>query len=334
MADPTEILSADEQAQLDEFMRTDQSVPDADEQEGAPAAPAPPGAAPDPTPAAPAPAARAEPPAPAAEPPTPASDPAPGPAPTDEERFAAWQAQHAGKSPEEMARLAFQQSQRASGAEARARTASQSLTQINDRVRGAAERAAAERARVQTARTEFDQRLTDDPDAATRELRDQRDRDELARIDREEFEARRGAAVDLATQAMPDFAERAPAIYSFGGEMGYSQDELAGVSDGRDLVVLGLAEKFARGVKAGLWDLNGTPLAQAPQAVATAPTDPRLTAPAPAPTLSSAPARAAAPATNLAKQATDLLAMSEADFDKFAAENPAEFEAMMKQLGS
>lgn len=320
-------LNATEQQALERFMSTDQTVPPPDETEGAPAepvAPTPP-AAPAPAPAAPpvdpAAAAPVAAPAPGGEP-SPAGDPPQ----TDDERFAAWQSQHAGKTPEELARLAFQQSQRANGAEARARTAQQSVQQINERVQQATQRAQAARDAARQRQQQFNEQLQNDPDAATRQLADERHAAELRQIDAEEFQARQAAAVGLATQALPGFAESAGQIQTFGGEMGYSPEELDSISDGRDLVVLGMAERFARLVKGGIIDLNGQ-LLQRPEPVAA--TDPRLNTPAPVPTLSSAPARPAGSGPTAEKQATDLLGLSDADFAKLP---PGEFDAIMRQL--
>jgi hypothetical protein len=319
-------LSEAEQAALDSFMTTDQTVPIADEQEGAPADPTPASSPkPDPTPT-PAPAPAPAPDAPA----DPAAAPAPAaPEQTNEERFAAWREQHKDKTPEQLAELAFQQSQRANGAEARARTASQNLQQINERVEATRTAAAAARAKIQERREQFDQQLRDDPDAAARVLRDESDAAALREIDAAEHAARVEAAIGLATQALPDFQERAPAVMAFGGEMGYSRAELEGISDGRDLVVLSLADMAARLIKGGMMDMKGNLLAAAPQAVADAPTDPRLTAPTPHQSLSSAPARPANSSKTAAQQADDILGMSDADFDKLP---PAELDALLRQL--
>lgn len=326
MAGINDDLSADEQKALDTFMTTDNTAPPADEQEGAPAAPAP----------APAPAEPAAPAAPAAPAPTAPADPAAPPAApapteqTEDERFAAWRAQHEGKTPEELARLAFQQTQRANGAEGRARTANQSLQQINERVEAARTRAAAARQAIADRQKTFNEQLQTDPDAATKTLRDERDAADLAAIDAEEHSARVDAAIGLASTAFPDFEQRAPSVYGFGGEMGYSKEELAGISDGRDLVVLTMAEGMARLMKAGLVDARTMQLRAAPPPVVDpAPTDPRLTAPAPVATLSSTPARPANANATPGRQATDLLNMSDADFAKLP---PAELDALLRQL--
>lgn len=325
MAGINDDLSADEQKQLDTFMTTDNTAPPADEQEGAPPAAAPAPAEPA-APAGPAPAAPSTPTDPAAPPP-------PAAAPTDQtedERFAAWRAQHEGKTPEELARLAFQQTQRASGAEARARTATTSLQQINERVEAARTRAAAARQAITDRQKAFNEQLQTDPDAATKALREERDAADLAAIDAEEHSARVDAAIGLASTAFPDFEQRAPSVYGFGGEMGYSKEELAGISDGRDLVVLTMAEGMARLMKAGLVDVRTMQLTAAPPPVVDpAPTDPRLTAPAPVATLSSTPARPANANATPSRQATDLLGLSDADFAKLP---PAELDALMRSL--
>lgn len=326
MAGINDDLSADEQKQLDTFMTTDNTAPPADEQEGAPEQPRAPTAPEAPAaPSAPAaPAATVAPTAPAA--PAPAA-----PEQTDDERFAAWRAQHDGKSPEELARLAFQQGQRASSAEARARTANQSLQQVNDTLAAARERAAAARKAITDRQQQFDEQLQNDPDGAARALRQERDADALAAIDAEEHSARVDAAIGLASTAFPDFETRAASVYGFGGEMGYSKEELAGISDGRDLVVLTMAEGMARLMKAGLVDARTMQLTQAPPPVVDpAPTDPRLTAPTPIATLSSTPARPADSTKTVTTQATDILGMTDADFAKLPQ---AEFDALMRQLG-
>ena len=325
MAGINDDLSSEEQTALDTFMSTDNTVPPADEQEGAPSAPAP-------TPSEPAPAAAPAPSAPAAPAAAPeAAAPAPSaPEQTEDERFAAWRAQHEGKSPEELARPAVQQTQRASGAEARVRTANQSLQVINDRVAQAKERAAAARQAIADRQKQFDEQLQTDPDAATKALRAERDAADLAAIDAEEHGARVDAAIGLASTAFPDFEQRAPAVYGFGGEMGYSKEELAGISDGRDLVVLTMAEGMARLMKAGLVDVRTMQLtASPPPVVDPAPTDPRLTAPAPVATLSSTPARPTSGGKTVTNQATDLLGLSDADFAKLPA---GELDALMRQL--
>ncbi len=315
-------LSAEELRQLEGFMTTDQTVPPVDEQEGAPATPAPAADAP-PAPAPPsAPAPAPAEPGPAT--PTPPAPPAPEQ--TDDEKFAAWQAANAGKTPEELARIAFNQEQRAKREAFQNRQRGETLEQINARVKAANDRAAADRAAIEQRDKDFREKLASDPDAAALQIHEERLAADRARIEADEHAAQIDAAVGLARQAFPDFDQRAPAVHQFGGEMGYSAEELAGIRDGRDLAVLTLAEMAGRMMRAGIIDRSGNLIA-APSAVAA--TDPRLSAPAPVPTLSSAPARSATPGAAPMKQATDLLNMSDADFAKLP---PAELDALMRQL--
>lgn len=312
-------LTTEEQAALDGFLTTDQTLPPPDAQEGAPEAPAAPAPTPRPAPAAPAPVAPASPaPAPAA----------PGPEQTDDEKFAAWQAANAGKSPEELARIAFNQEQRAKREAFENRQRGQTLEQINARVKAAAEKRATDLAAIEQRDKDFREKLQSDPDAAALQIHEERIAADRERIASDEHTARVDAAIGLATQALPDFQDRAPAVYEFGGEMGYSKEELAGISDGRDLVVLSLADMAARLIKGGRMNMRGELLPD-PKPVADVPTDPRLTTPAPVTTLSSTPARPANSSKAPTSQATDLLNMSEADFANIP---PAELDALMRQL--
>lgn len=240
----------------------------------------------------------------------------------------AWQAANAGKTPEELAKIAFQQTQRASREAFENRKRGETLEQINTRVRQAGERAAAERQRIADERTAFAERLASDPDAATKDLHERQMSEREAQVASDEQAARVDAAIGLASQAVPDFQERAPSVYAFGGEMGYSKEELARISDGRDLVVLSLADMAARHIKSGRMNMRGE-LMPEPQPVADTPTDPRLTAPTPIPSLSSTPARPAASGKTATAQAIDLANMSDADFAKIPQ---AELDALMKQL--
>lgn len=328
MSGLNDALSADEESALSNFFANDQAVPPADAQEGAPDAPAP--DAPEPAEPATLPAPAATPPAPAAEP-APATTPPAEPQQTEDERFAAFQQQHAGKSPEELARLAFQQSQRANGAEARARQANQTAATYQENLRAEQERIERARQAVRDRRASFDQQLEQDPDAATRAMREETDAAELARLDAEEMKVRQDTAIGMATSALPDyFTPNATAIHAFGGEVGYSKEELSAISDGRDLVVLSLANMAATLIKGGMMNTKGELITTPPPVVDPAPTDPRLTTPQPPQTLSSTPARPAASGISAERQATDVLNMSDADFNKLP---PAELDALLRQLG-
>jgi hypothetical protein len=177
---------------------------------------------------------------------------------------------------------------------------------------------AAKKEAVQAKRTEFDQQLEADPDAATRRLAHERFAEE-ERVAEEEaaqalHEARVSEAFHLASRAIPDFAERAPAILSFGNEMGYSADELRGIADGRDMVTLYLASIAGNMIKAGLMDTKGNLLQQAQPSVQA--TDPRLKTPAAPQTLSSAPGRTTDAGKSPEQQLLDILNLSPEEFAK------------------
>lgn len=299
-----------------ELLRQDNTIPPADDESQAPA-PAPE--------AAPAPA-----PAPAAEPapaPAPAAEPAPAPAQTEDERFAAFMAQHAGKSSEEIARLAFQQQQRANAEGFRARQARESVEATQTRVREALERAAQRREQIAQERQTFAQRLQDDPDAATREMHERMLSTEEQALAQEEVRARQDAAVGLARAAIPDFDRIAPEVHAFGAEMNYTPEELNGITDGRDLVTLHLASLAGKLMKAGVIDVHGRFLKMPTAHEAT---DPRLNPPAAVTTLSSAPARSNGGGQSLGDQLMDISKMSDADFDKL---DPKVLEDLLRQAG-
>jgi hypothetical protein len=52
------------------------------------------------------------------------------------------------------------------------------------------------------------------------------------------------AAIALARQGIPDFDRVYPEIMTFGEGMGYSKEELAGIRDGRDLLMLEIGRRF------------------------------------------------------------------------------------------
>lgn len=316
-----EALSPEEQAALKEHMNSEAVPPEDDEAplavaeaEAAPAASAP---VPETQQPAPAPAAPEE------------SAPAPA-GQTDDERFAAFMTQHAGKTPEELARLAFQQTQRAQAAGFQARQSQQTLEQVTQRVTQAQQRAAQRRQEIQQNSAAFKQRLQDDPDAATAELHERLVQGDLAGVDAEEFQARVDAAHALASTAIPEYQTVYPAIKAFGSEMGYSPQEIDGISDGRDIVTLHLARIAGSLIKAGVMDVTGKFIAAPPSVAAT---DPRLTTPTPPTTLSTAPARSGGGPKSNEQQLSDLLKLTDEDFDKFVATNPSAFENLMRAAG-
>lgn len=257
-----------------------------------------------------------QPPAGEAAPPAPPAPPAPEapPANDDAERFRQFSEQHAGKSPEELMRLAFQQERRSNrtGFEQR-----QTREQRDELVRRITEARDARKAAIAARREEFGQQLENDPDAATRRIAEERFAEEDRLADEEAEQALRDARIDdayaLAATAIPDFATRAPEIMAFGRDMNYSDDELRGIQDGRDMVTLYLASLTGKLIKSGMMDIRGNFTTPPPAVQAT---DPRLTTP-PAPrTLGSAPTRQTDAQKTPEQQMADILQMSDADFAK------------------
>jgi hypothetical protein len=164
---------------------------------------------------------------------------APAPAPSEDEEYQAWLKANEGKTPEEISRLAFQQSKRASREAFQARRTGETMAQFQTRLTGALERAEARRANLADRTRGFQEKLEKDPDGATKEVFQSLADREAAEIDREEDDARMDSALAFARQAVPDFDRLAPQIMQFGEGMGYSKAELAGIRDGRDLADAG-----------------------------------------------------------------------------------------------
>ncbi|WP_169542528.1 hypothetical protein [Sphingomonas baiyangensis] len=267
--------------------------------------------------------------APATEPAAPAApapagaQPAPGD-PEEDERYRQFAAQYQGRSTDELVRIAYQQQQRANRSAFEQRKATEQRDAVLQRIQQA--RAARDAAveNVSQRRREFDEQLQNDPDAATRRLAQERfdaeEREAKEAADRVEQEARAEEAFHFASQYIPDLPQRAPLMQQFGVEIGYSPEEVRGISDGRDLVMLHLASVAGNLMKAGVIDRTGQLLRTAPDVQAT---DPRLTAPPPPNTLSSAPGRSASAAKTAEQQLQDMLNLSDKDFDALSEEDIA-----------
>lgn len=178
-----------------------------------------------------------------------------------DEPDARWQQfldKHKGKSPEELAKLAFQQSQRANRAEFDHRKTSDNLRTVVDRIQQARD---ARLNKTAEERAAFQKKIEENPDAALLEEREARlradEQRDLEHLDTEEFNARAGAAIEFASALIPEFQTRAPAIRAFGEEIGFSPDEMAGVVDGRQIVTLHLASIAGNMIKAGIIDTTG-----------------------------------------------------------------------------
>lgn len=296
------------QADLDALktLETDNTPPPPDE--GEPPAPGEPPAA---EPPAPAPAPAAEP--AAGDPPAPAA-PDPG--------FQSWLDKHKDKTPEQLAELAYNQEKRAQREGFRARTggtAAQAAQALADR-----------KADIERRRTEFNEQLEADPDAAAKRLHDERLDEELQDAEAAVQSARIDDAIDFAATYIPDFQNTAPDILSFGSEVGYTEQELNGISDGRDLVVLNLARLAGNLIKGGIIDVKGHFL-KAPEPVAETLTDPRLTAPDAPKTLGTAPARPSGGASNLVQRLEFYNNMSDAELDAMTPAQTAELEDLQRQ---
>lgn len=324
-------LTADETALVDAWEKGG-AVPPAEDNDAAPISladaareagqePAPaPAATPVPPPPPPPPPASPPPPAPAPA----AGDPPPAPAPVDEAADrAAFLEKHKDKSPAELADLLYQQSKRAGRAEFQGRQTQAQLQQIQTRAREALQRRTTD---IQTRRAAFQQKLKDDPDAAALELHEAMLGKELTEAEQEERATRIDTALALAAQAIPDFNRNIVETLNFGQEMSYSREELGNITDGRDLVTLFLASRFANLVKAGVCDVAGNFL-KAPSAIAEQPTDPRLNVP-PAPATLTGSGRTGGGGATVDDQLAGMMALSDADFDKL---DPAALESLLRQ---
>lgn len=266
----------------------------------------------------------------AAEEPQPAAQPEAQPQaqPSEEDELKAFVEKHKDKSPEEIARLAFQQTKRANRGEATARVANQNLQALADRAKAAIER----RNLVVTAagekKTGFREKLQSDPDAATAEVHDRLVDQDLAAADAEVDRALVEQAVGFARAYVPDFDNRWDGMKELGTELGYTPQEIANIRDGRDIVVLSLAEVAAKLMKGGIIDVRGNLIAM-PQPTQE-PTDPRLKGPDPVQTLGSGGARASDGTPSAEQQLQNMLSMSDADFDKL---DPAQLESILRAAG-
>lgn len=302
-------LSEEELKLLNEGMEND-GLPPPDESEGAPADD---GAAPPPPPAAPTP------------PPPPAAQPAAAPAAEEgaqDDGMAEFLAKHAGKTPEELLKIAFQQSQRAGKAEIGQR---QTQEQIDDIRRRAQEVLTQRKASIAQRREEFKTRLEEDPDGATLALHEQLLNSEEQAAENEAHIARIDSAIELASTAIPNFTTRYKDIMAFGEELNYTPDEIRSIDDGRNIVTLYLASIAGNLIKTGVMDAAGN-FRSMP--TPTAETDPRLKMPAnPMTTLSTAGAPSGA-TDDTATVLANLLNMSDAEFDKLS---DAELELVLQR---
>lgn len=265
---------------------------------------------------------------PAAEPAAPAAK-----EPTEDEKLAAFLEEHKGKTPEELAKLAYQQTQRAnqSGFQVRKvkEDAAAASKRISDALAGVQER----RAKIAEKRTGFDEQLQTDPDAATREVHERLLTNEERELQQEEFRLKQDHMVSIVSQVIPEFHTAAPAIAAFGAEMNYSPAELAAMTDPRDMVTLHFASLTGRLMKAGIMDIHGN-IDPAKLGPAVEATDPRLVAKTPViQTIGSAPARGGNGAKTLDQQLTEIAAMDDRQLAKFERDHPGVLDELLKQAG-
>ena len=243
---------------------------------------------------------------------------------TEEQELAAFLEKHKGKSPEELARLAFQQQKRANREAATNRTTREAVNQLAERARQAAERRQQVGTDIEAKKAAFREKLASDPDAAVAELFDGIADGQLQQADAAVVQARQDAAIAFADEHIPDFGKRWPEMHGLAKEIGFTDAELDQIDDGRPLVMLSLAAMTARLMKAGVMDRFGNIVNAA--AVTTTPVDPRLAAPDPQGTLGNGRGAKTNPST--ADQLNELLAMSE---EEFAKVDPKVIEDLMRK---
>jgi hypothetical protein len=223
---------------------------------------------------------------------------------------------HEGKSPEELARIALQQTKRANRSEAQNRRVSEQVSALAERARVANERRNRLAGSADDLKAKFRARLQEDPDAAVADLFDGLLSSEISAADAAAQEAEQQQAIVFADAHIPEFGKQWPTMKALANEIGFTDAELDQISDGRSLVVLSLANHTARLMKAGIMDNRGNIVA-VPQ-VEAQPLDPRLAAPAPQKTLGGAGtgARGARGNQSVEAQLQEISQMTDEEFNK------------------
>lgn len=233
-----------------------------------------------------------------------------------QEELAGFLEKHRGKSPEELLRLAFQQSKRANRAEFDSRKATENLTSVLAKIQ---EKRDARVNAIRQERESFKQKVETDPDAALLEAHErnltEKEREELAALDEEEFAARAQAAIELASSVIPDFQTRAPQIRGFGVELGFSPQEVDAIVDGRQIVALHLAQIAGNMMRAGIIDTAGR-FISLPEPANEQPANPAPRGSG----FNRAPGRAANPGKTLEQQLAELDQLDDAAFDALSDE--------------
>lgn len=239
--------------------------------------------------------------------------------------LAAFMEAHKGKTTEELARLAFDQQKRANAAGFAQRNSDKVLTDLRTAAKA---RAAAKLADLEEKKKKFAELQETDPDAAAKMLFDEKIADEQAGIAAEEDETEREVrvteALEYAAQFIPNLPANGPKLFGLATEMGFSAEEVSGITDGRQLVTLHLANLGKTAMIAGLIDRSGKILAPMPQGDDPK-QDPRLKAPAPHTTAGSG--GGAPPAqTTQDQKLQDALLLSDKELDALSAD---ELEALL-----
>jgi hypothetical protein len=126
--------------------------------------------------------------------------------------------------------------------------------------------------------------------------------------------ARVEEAIVFADTHIPEFPRQWPAMHALANEIGYSNDEINAIDDGRSLIVLSLANHTARLMKAGIMDRFGN-IVNVPQ-LETTPVDPRLAAPDPQRTLGGTGARSTRGSATIEQQLAEMANMSDEEFNE------------------
>ena len=245
------------------------------------------------------------------------------------ESFEEFAAKHKDRSPEELLKLAFQKEQ----ARKTARFDAKAARDVVNGLRDAVQKRAADRAQAQAAeKSQFKTRLAEDPDAAVEEAFDRQQRREREEAEAADWQGYVAAQTQICENVIPRFREVAPQMMQFGVErLGYDPAQVQAAHDSRDMIALYMASQFDRLVQAGIVNFDGSMAngGAAPANGGAAPANAGIPRQAPK-TLSTASGGAGGGSKSLKDQAQDLLAMSDADFDKAVASGA--FDAAMRGL--
>ena len=262
---------------------------------------------------------------------------------TDEEAdgdFKSFADKHKDKSPQELLRLLHQQNNARVEERTARRDAQQRLEALTERIVRTREAA---RAKAEEERKRFDEELRADPDAATKKLHDRLINEEQEAAERAAWQEFISEQKRLTAEHIPDWNvdTQRDLLRTAVEEFGYAPEEVARASDYRDIVTLDMATRFVRLMKSGVIDRRGNVIGAPMPTGGPAPTradQSRQTLASAARVAQQAPrtlsdARGTSPvnsAKTLARQAEDLLALSD---DEFAKLDPRELNNLLKELG-